>query len=91
MAFPRLIPTKPGDRSYDLVRGIEQALPSLETPALMVWATDDPAFTQDLARSHAALIPRLDGPHFVEASHFLQEDAPEEILAQMDQFLEANP
>ena len=91
VAFPRLIPTKPGDRTYDLIRSIEEALPAFDVPALMVSATDNPTFSQDDARSLAALIPRVDGPHFVEASHYLQEDAPAAILSHMDRFLEANP
>ena len=54
------------------MHSIEEALPAFDVPALMVSATDDPAFSQDDARSLAALIPRVDGPNFVESGHYLQ-------------------
>ncbi len=53
--------------------------------------TDDPVFSQDDARSLGALIPLVDRPHFVDAGHYLQEDAPDAILDHLDRFLEANP
>ena len=53
--------------------------------------TDDPVFSQDDARSLGALIPLVDRPHFVDAGHYLQADAPDAILSHMDRFLAANP
>lgn len=91
VAFPRLIPRAPGDATYDLLRAIEQAVPELDVPALVVWADGDPGFSTEMAEQTAALLRRADGPHFVPASHYLQEDAPEAIIEHIDRFLAAHP
>lgn len=91
IAFPRLIPSRPGDMSYELFTRIEDALPGFQQPALVVWADSDPAFSQEVGRQTAALLPNAEGPHFVEASHYLQEDAPDAIIEHMDRFFAEHP
>jgi haloalkane dehalogenase len=91
VAFPRLIPQRPGDPTYDLLRRIEETVAEWELPALVVWADADAGFSAEMARQAVALLRQADGPHFVPASHYLQEDAPAEIMQQIDGFLTRNP
>jgi haloalkane dehalogenase len=59
-----------------------------ETPALLLWGLKDPAFGPSyLARWREAL-PSARVVEYVEAGHFVQEEAPEEAAAQMVRFLE---
>jgi pimeloyl-ACP methyl ester carboxylesterase len=56
-----------------------EALPALDVPKLVLWADKDPILTAETGRRFAAAIGAPE-PEFVEnASHFLQEDAGEEI------------
>ncbi len=91
IAFPRLIPQKPGDKTWDLLARIEAALPELAVPTTLIWADGDPAFTPEYARLTHSLFNDAEGPHFVSANHYLQEDAPDQILELMDDFLHRHP
>jgi haloalkane dehalogenase len=85
-AFPRLIPeTKDtAHPSWTTMAGIEDGLRSLsEKPALIVWATKDPANKRPQLERWCRVFPRHSGPHRIRAGHYLQEDAPSEILARI--------
>jgi haloalkane dehalogenase len=78
-AFPLMLPTSPE------VPGAEAGRRTLETlrldrrPTLMLWADSDPVLPPEAGRRFAAAIGR-DEPETIEGtSHFLQEDAGEEI------------
>lgn len=86
--FPQLIPQThdPTHPTWGLLAAIEDALPVLaDKPALIVWAMKDPAFRKDFLSRWQSLFRKVDGPHKIaQASHYLQEDAPEEILGRID-------
>lgn len=78
-----------GRETYDEAAATESGLSRLRLkPALICWGARDKAFSQlHLARWRAAF-DDVDGPHVMEdASHFVQEDAPKEILDQMERWL----
>jgi haloalkane dehalogenase len=82
--FPQLIP-ETNDRaheSWSSMARIEDRLSTVaDRPALIVWARKDPAFTAAHLERWKALFKDLEGPHVLpRAKHFLQEDAPTEIL-----------
>jgi len=78
-AFPLLIPTSPEMPGAEAGRRTLEALQQDRRPTLMLWADSDPVLPPDVGQSFAAAIGR-DAPQPVEnASHFLQEDAGEEI------------
>jgi pimeloyl-ACP methyl ester carboxylesterase len=82
-AFPRMIPETRDLRhpEWSTMSAIEDGLARLaDVPALIVWATKDQAFKRPQLYRWKGLFRRADGPHFVRAGHFLQEDAPDEIL-----------
>jgi haloalkane dehalogenase len=77
--FPLLIPTSPEMPGAEAGRRTLEALQQDRRPTLMLWADSDPVLPPDVGQSFAAAIGR-DAPQPVEnASHFLQEDAGEEI------------
>jgi haloalkane dehalogenase len=77
--FPLLIPTSSEMPGAEAGRRTLEALQQDRRPTLMLWADSDPVLPPDVGQSFAAAIGR-DAPQPVEnASHFLQEDAGEEI------------
>ena len=75
----------------DYLRMIEANLPKLkERPALIVWGMNDFAF-RDMARKRfEQAFPRHKTVHLANASHFLQEDAGEQIAEEIQAFLSAS-
>jgi haloalkane dehalogenase len=88
-AFPLMLPIRPdmagaaaGKRALEALRGDDR-------PALFLWADSDPVLPAKVGEAFAAAIGR-DPPHRIRnASHFLQEDAGEEIGARIAAWLAA--
>jgi haloalkane dehalogenase len=71
---------------------IERGLPRLrDRPALIVWPTKDPAFTARERRRWQELFPAHRTVTLQGAGHFIQEDAPKEIVAAIRDFGGAAP
>jgi haloalkane dehalogenase len=85
--FPRLIPLGPDDRATATMRWLEQSLPGLELPALIVWGKEEIVFPAQCAQRFKELLAHARGPHWVTGSHFLQEDSPQEICNYILDFL----
>ena len=78
-AFPLMLPTSPEMAGAEAGRRVLAALPGLDVPKLVLWADGDPILTAETGRRFAAAIGAPE-PRFIDnASHFLQEDAGEEI------------
>jgi haloalkane dehalogenase len=80
-AFPLLIPQEPDAPGAEAGQRVLAALKADQRPLLMLWADSDPILTLDTGRRFAEAIGVDPGELVVieNASHFLQEDAGEEI------------
>ncbi len=78
-AFPLMLPTSPEMAGAEAGQRVLEALREDERPTLMLWADSDPVLTQETGRRFAAAIGRSEPETIENASHFLQEDAGEEI------------
>jgi len=88
LAFPELVPTDPRHPNTAALNRVRDALRRWEKPALVVWGADDAVLPPSVARGFVELIPRATGPELVpNASHFLQEDAPDEVASAILRFL----
>ena len=88
LAFPDLVPTEPEHPSAAAMNRVRDALASWTKPALVVWGADDSVLPPRYAERFVELIPGATGPEIVaNASHFLQEDAPDEVAAAILRFL----
>ena len=87
--FPRMIPTGPDHPSAPGLREIARGLAELEhIPTLLLWGERDPIFGPDVARHLRRHMLSARGPHLIEgAGHLLAEDAPEELITYLDDFL----
>ncbi|HVS85165.1 MAG TPA: haloalkane dehalogenase [Gaiellaceae bacterium] len=90
LAFPELVPTEPDHPSAAAMNRVRDALRSWEKPTLVVWGAEDAVLPPRVAELFVELIPGATGPELVAgASHFLQEDAPDEVAAHLVRFLSA--
>jgi haloalkane dehalogenase len=90
-AFPRLVPTEPGDPAVPANRRAWEALGRWEKPFLTAFGKKDPilGWADRMLQRH---VPGARGrPHrdLSHAGHFLQEDAGEELAAIVAEFVAA--
>jgi haloalkane dehalogenase len=78
-AFPMLIATSPDQPGAAEGRRTLEAMPGLDVPKLTLWGAKDPVLTPETGRRFAAAIGAPEPELIEDASHFLQEDAGEEI------------
>jgi haloalkane dehalogenase len=78
-AFPLILPTSPEMPGAEAGQRVLEALPGLDVPKLVLWADKDPVLTFETGTRFAAAIGAPEPEPVENASHFLQEDAGEEI------------
>lgn len=92
LCWSRDIPLAAGDASYAEMRQIEVGLSQFKTiPVLLVWGMQDPVLSPAVLHMWQTIYPHAVTCEIEEASHFLQEDAPERVLEAVELFLTANP
>ncbi len=80
LAFPRLIPLRESDPAGGTMREIAAGLARITAPADILWGKRDPVFRPLHAYLLRDALKNAREPVFLEqASHFIQEDAPEAI------------
>ena len=87
-AFPELVATEPEHPSTAPMNRVRDALRDWHKPALVVWGAQDSVLSPRIAEHFVELIPGATGPLLLDgASHFLQEDRPNEVTAAIDGFV----
>jgi haloalkane dehalogenase len=88
-AFPLMLPTTPDMPGAQAGQRVLDALRTDERPKLLLWADRDPVLTLDTGRRFADAIGAGEPIVIENASHFLQEDAGEEIGGHIARWLTA--
>ena len=92
LCWSRDIPVQENDVSYAEMKRIERGLSLFSgIPVLLVWGMQDPVISKQVLYRWQQLYPHATTHEIEDASHFLQEDAPERIVQWIEKFLEANP
>ncbi|HEV8661733.1 MAG TPA: alpha/beta fold hydrolase [Candidatus Methylomirabilis sp.] len=92
LCWSRDIPVSQTDPSYMEMKQIEEGLSRFRsTPTLLVWGMRDPVLSEPVLRTWQRLYPHATTRELEDASHFLQEDAPERIVGWIAAFLDASP
>ncbi len=92
LRFVQDIPLQPGDRSYALVSDVQERLPSFRgTPTLICWGEKDFVFDRHFLAVWHQMLPGAEIHRFPNAGHLVLEDAGEEILPLVRQFLQRHP
>jgi haloalkane dehalogenase len=88
LAFPEQVPTEPKHPNTEPMNRVRDALHEWRKPVLVVWGADDVVLPVRVAERFVETIPGATGPELIAgASHFLQEDRPDEVAAQIVAFL----
>jgi haloalkane dehalogenase len=67
---------------------VRDALRDWHKPALVVWGAEDTILPTGIARALVEMIPGARGPVLLDgASHFLQEDRPDEVAEAIRELL----
>ncbi|MBI1892662.1 MAG: alpha/beta fold hydrolase [Candidatus Rokubacteria bacterium] len=92
LCWSRDIPVAAGDPSYAEMQQIEDGLSQFKAiPVLLVWGMQDPVLPPTVLHMWQTIYPHAVTCEIEEASHFIQEDAPERVLKEVELFLRANP
>jgi haloalkane dehalogenase len=83
-----MVPTEPEHPNTAPMNRVRDALRDWHKPALVVWGAEDTILPTGIARAMAEMIPGAGGPVLIDgASHFLQEDRPDEVAAAIRELL----
>jgi len=92
LCWSRDIPMQETDTSFAEMKRIEDGLPQFNAmPVLLIWAMQDPVIPPSFLHRWQQLYPHAITHEIEDASHFLQEDAPERIIPLIETFLINNP
>jgi haloalkane dehalogenase len=90
--FVEDIPLRPGDPSWELVQEVSDKLGQWsQTPMLLCWGKRDFCFDDDFLAEWKRRLPHAERHEFADAGHYVLEDAHEEILPLVTDFLRRNP
>lgn len=87
--FVNDIPTRPSDPTWRTLAEIDRRLPELENmPIRLVWGMQDWCFTPELClRRFQSYWPRAEAFELPDVGHWVVEDAPEESLRLLSEFV----
>lgn len=89
LCWSRDIPVQETDVSYAEMKQIEERLSLFsQLPVLLIWGMRDPVLSPAVLELWQRHYPQAQTRKLEDASHFLQEDAPESILAWIEAFLQ---
>jgi haloalkane dehalogenase len=92
LRFIQDIPLGPGDPSYDLVKSVEEGLSQFrDVPMLICWGARDFVFDDDFLAGWRERFPHALVHRFRNAHHLVLEDAGDEVLALVRDFLTRHP
>lgn len=91
LRFVEDIPLAESHISYDIVDDVDKNLEQFKTlPVLICWGLNDFVFDNDFLAEWKRRLPDAEY-HEYDAGHYLLEDAGDEVIPVMQQFLDKNP
>jgi cis-3-alkyl-4-acyloxetan-2-one decarboxylase len=88
LRFVQDIPLAPSDKAWALVSRVEDALPRFrQTPTLIAWGLRDFVFDRHFLDEWRRRLPEAEVHAFVEAGHYVLEDAGDQIVPLVRNFL----
>jgi len=88
LRFVQDIPLKPGDRNYDMVSDVAAGLDQFrDLPMLICWGERDFIFDRHFLAEWQRRFPGAEVHRFADAGHYILEDAQEEVVPLISEFL----
>ena len=92
LRFVQDIPLRPGDPGYDLVSEVQDGLQRFrDVPMLICWGGKDFVFDRHFLDEWRRRFPGAEVHSFADSGHFVLEDAGEEIIPLVRNFLKRPP
>jgi haloalkane dehalogenase len=89
--FVRDIPRRPHGSTWQALAAMEKHLPTLsDRPALLVWGMRDWCFRPDCLERFSDAWPQAQVHRLADVGHWVVEDAPDESIALVKEFLESS-
>ncbi len=86
--FVRDIPMKSSHPSYQTLKNIEDELPKLKGPKLILWGGKDFCFNDHFYERWQRIYPEASTHYYEKAGHYVLEDEREDVLSRIEAFLE---
>ena len=92
LRFVQDIPLKPEDPGYDIISNVEAGLGRFANlPMTICWGLKDFVFDHHFLKEWQRHFPNADVHTFDDCGHYILEDAADEVIPIIEQFLSANP
>lgn len=92
LKFVQDIPLYPTDPSYAIVASTDRRLHKLSRiPMLIIWGAHDFVFDRDYFDEWLRRFPRAEAHYIEKAGHYLLEDAPEQCIELINNFIHRHP
>jgi len=87
--FVKDIPMDKKHPTWDVLKDIEEKLPSLKFPKLLLWGERDFCFNMHFFKRWTEIYPDALNKTYPKAGHYILEDAREEVNSEISNFLRA--
>jgi pimeloyl-ACP methyl ester carboxylesterase len=92
LKFVQTIPLSPSDPGYDIVTQVEASLPKFrDVPTLLVWGMRDFVFDKHFLAEWQRHFPHAQTHTWPDCGHYLLEDAGDEVIIRVKEFLAKHP
>ncbi len=92
LKFVQTIPLRDGDPGMDIVRHTAASLTKFQnTPTLLLWGLRDFVFDRHFLAEWQRRLPHAESHTWADCGHYLLEDAPDEAVAKVRDFLARHP
>ena len=86
------IPLKTSDAAYQTVNHVDKTIGQFSaTPMLVCWGLKDFVFDHHFLKEWETRFPDAEFHRFDDVGHYILEDAPEDVIPLVQQFLQAHP
>lgn len=85
--FVRDIPMSPEHPTYNTLANIEEKLPTLKVPTLLLWGEKDFCFTMNFQKRWMDFFPHAQVVTYSDAGHYLLEDKKTEVISEIERFI----
>jgi haloalkane dehalogenase len=92
LKFVETIPLTESDPGYDIVRDTARSLPKFAAvPTLLLWGMRDFVFDRHFLAEWRRYLPHAEAHTWPDCGHYLLEDAPDEVIPLVREFLARHP
>jgi pimeloyl-ACP methyl ester carboxylesterase len=85
--FVQDIPMNDKHPTYQTLKAIEEKLPGLKSPLLILWGAKDFCFNMSFQKRWLSIFPNARAVTYPDAGHYLLEDEKDSVISEIEKFL----